>query len=194
VGATPADHRRGDADPEQAEAEPDQTPRSCTGRGQRGRGRSRWTRGRGAHSRWTRGRWTHSRWTRSRWTRSRGTRGRRRRHPILDTHVEAVGQWISRGRERGETNSGNSQDGLSRGPGGIGRVEPGGVKSERALLFLGSVRADLTTQQPADGIVGGIPDELVKRIEDKEQAILDGTFQTPVDETAPAGSIDVSKS
>jgi basic membrane lipoprotein Med (substrate-binding protein (PBP1-ABC) superfamily) len=53
----------------------------------------------------------------------------------------------------------------------------------------GSEIAELNT-----GIVGGIPDELVKRIEDKEQAILDGTFQTPVDETAPAGSIDVSKS
>lgn len=42
-------------------------------------------------------------------------------------------------------------------------------------------------------IVGGVPDELVQQVEEKEQAILDGSFTTPVDESAPAGSIDVSK-
>jgi basic membrane lipoprotein Med (substrate-binding protein (PBP1-ABC) superfamily) len=42
-------------------------------------------------------------------------------------------------------------------------------------------------------IVGGVPEELVQQVEEKEQAILDGSFTTPVDESAPAGSIDVSK-
>lgn len=42
-------------------------------------------------------------------------------------------------------------------------------------------------------IVGGIPDSLAKRIEEKQAAIMDGSFVTPVDESAPAGSIDVSK-
>jgi basic membrane lipoprotein Med (substrate-binding protein (PBP1-ABC) superfamily) len=42
-------------------------------------------------------------------------------------------------------------------------------------------------------IVGGVPEELVAQVEEKEQAILDGSFTTPVDESAPAGSIDVSK-
>ena len=42
-------------------------------------------------------------------------------------------------------------------------------------------------------IVGGVPDALVKQVEEKRQAIMDGSFTTPVDESAPAGSIDVSK-
>jgi basic membrane lipoprotein Med (substrate-binding protein (PBP1-ABC) superfamily) len=42
-------------------------------------------------------------------------------------------------------------------------------------------------------IVGGVPEELVQQVEEMEQAILDGSFTTPVDESAPAGSIDVSK-
>jgi basic membrane protein A and related proteins len=52
----------------------------------------------------------------------------------------------------------------------------------------GSELAPLNTD-----IVGGIPDDLAKQIEDKKQAMLDGSFTTPVDESAPAGSIDVSK-
>jgi basic membrane protein A and related proteins len=42
-------------------------------------------------------------------------------------------------------------------------------------------------------VVGGVPEDLVQRVEAKEQAILDGSFTTPVDESAPAGSIDVAK-
>jgi len=42
-------------------------------------------------------------------------------------------------------------------------------------------------------IVGGIPADLTKKIKDKQQAIMDGSFETPVDASAPAGSIDVSK-
>jgi basic membrane lipoprotein Med (substrate-binding protein (PBP1-ABC) superfamily) len=43
------------------------------------------------------------------------------------------------------------------------------------------------------GIVGGVPDDLVAMVEEKEKAIKDGEFTTPVDESAPAGSIDVSQ-
>ena len=42
-------------------------------------------------------------------------------------------------------------------------------------------------------VVGGVPDELVRKVEAKKAAIMDGSFTTPVDESAPAGSIDVSK-
>ncbi len=42
-------------------------------------------------------------------------------------------------------------------------------------------------------IVGGVPDDLVQQVEDKKQEILDGSFTTPVDESAPKGSIDVSQ-
>jgi basic membrane lipoprotein Med (substrate-binding protein (PBP1-ABC) superfamily) len=42
-------------------------------------------------------------------------------------------------------------------------------------------------------IVGGVPDDLVAMVEEKEKAIKDGEFTTPVDESAPAGSIDVSQ-
>lgn len=42
-------------------------------------------------------------------------------------------------------------------------------------------------------IVGGVPDDLVQMVEEREQEIKDGSFTTPVDESAPAGSIDVSK-
>ena len=42
-------------------------------------------------------------------------------------------------------------------------------------------------------ITGGVPDELVQQVEEKKAAIMDGSFTTPVDESAPAGSIDVSE-
>ncbi len=42
-------------------------------------------------------------------------------------------------------------------------------------------------------IVGGIPEDLITKIEAKKSEIMDGSFVTPVDESAPAGSIDVSK-
>ena len=42
-------------------------------------------------------------------------------------------------------------------------------------------------------VVGGIPEELAKTIEDQEAAIMDGSFVTPIDESAPAGSIAVSE-
>lgn len=42
-------------------------------------------------------------------------------------------------------------------------------------------------------IVGGVPEDLVKQVEEKKAAIMDGSFTTPVDESAPAGSIDVSE-
>ncbi len=41
-------------------------------------------------------------------------------------------------------------------------------------------------------IVGGVPDDLVTQVEDKKAAMEDGSFTTPVDESAPAKSIDVS--
>ena len=41
-------------------------------------------------------------------------------------------------------------------------------------------------------IVGGIPEELVNKVEKKEAAIRNGEFTTPIDESAPPGSIDVS--
>ena len=52
----------------------------------------------------------------------------------------------------------------------------------------GSELAELNT-----GIVGGIPAELLKKIEAKKAEIMSGAFETPIDESAPAGSIDVSK-
>ena len=42
-------------------------------------------------------------------------------------------------------------------------------------------------------IVGGVPEDLVKQVEAKQQEILDGSFTTPIDESAPKGSIDVSQ-
>lgn len=42
-------------------------------------------------------------------------------------------------------------------------------------------------------IVGGVPQDLMAKIEEKQSAIKSGSFVTPVDEKAPAGSIDVSK-
>ena len=52
----------------------------------------------------------------------------------------------------------------------------------------GSELAEINTD-----IVGGVPDDLVQKVEDKKAAVMDGSFTTPVDESAPAGSIDVSK-
>lgn len=42
-------------------------------------------------------------------------------------------------------------------------------------------------------IVGGIPEELAAKVEAKKAEILSGAFVTPVNEEAPAGSIDASK-
>lgn len=52
----------------------------------------------------------------------------------------------------------------------------------------GSSLADLNRD-----IVGGIPDAIIKEIEAKQAEIMDGSFVTPVNEKAPAGSIDASK-
>lgn len=38
-------------------------------------------------------------------------------------------------------------------------------------------------------VVGGIPDELVKKVEAKKADIMSGAFTTPINEAAPAGSI-----
>jgi basic membrane lipoprotein Med (substrate-binding protein (PBP1-ABC) superfamily) len=43
------------------------------------------------------------------------------------------------------------------------------------------------------GIPGGVPEALVAQVKEKQAAIMDGSFVTPVDESAPANSIDVSK-
>ena len=42
-------------------------------------------------------------------------------------------------------------------------------------------------------IVGGVPEDLVAQVDETQAAIKDGSFVTPVDESAPASSIDVSK-
>jgi basic membrane lipoprotein Med (substrate-binding protein (PBP1-ABC) superfamily) len=52
----------------------------------------------------------------------------------------------------------------------------------------GSELAEINTD-----VVGGVPDDLVKQVQDKQAAIKDGSFTTPVDESAPDSSIDVSK-
>ncbi|WP_127784121.1 BMP family protein [Rhodococcus sp. X156] len=51
----------------------------------------------------------------------------------------------------------------------------------------GSALAPLNTD-----VVGGIPDALAKQVAAKEQEIKSGAFVTPVDESAPAGSIVVA--
>ena len=40
--------------------------------------------------------------------------------------------------------------------------------------------------------MGGVPEDLVAKVEEKEAAIMDGSFETPVDEDAPAKSIAVA--
>jgi basic membrane lipoprotein Med (substrate-binding protein (PBP1-ABC) superfamily) len=52
----------------------------------------------------------------------------------------------------------------------------------------GSMIAPINTS-----ITGGVPADLVAAVEAKQAAIMDGSFTTPVDESAPKGSIDVSK-
>lgn len=42
-------------------------------------------------------------------------------------------------------------------------------------------------------ISGGVPDAVLAQVKAKQAAIMDGSFVTPVNESAPAGSIDVSK-
>lgn len=56
------------------------------------------------------------------------------------------------------------------------------------MLDGGSELAPINTD-----VVGGVPDDLVKRVEERQAEIMDGSFTTPVDESAPAGSIDVSE-
>jgi len=51
----------------------------------------------------------------------------------------------------------------------------------------GSELAPLNTD-----VVGGIPDDLVNQVEEMKAAIMDGSSVTPIDESAPASSIDVA--
>ncbi|WP_121256385.1 BMP family protein [Nocardioides ferulae] len=41
-------------------------------------------------------------------------------------------------------------------------------------------------------VVGGVPDDLLARVEERQGQIMDGSFVTPVDESAPGSSIKVS--
>jgi basic membrane lipoprotein Med (substrate-binding protein (PBP1-ABC) superfamily) len=43
-------------------------------------------------------------------------------------------------------------------------------------------------------VVVEIPEDLIAAVEARKQEILDGTFETPIDEEAPDGSIDVTQS
>ncbi len=42
-------------------------------------------------------------------------------------------------------------------------------------------------------VPGGVPDDLVEQVEAKKAAIMDGSFTTPIDEDAPAGSTTVGE-
>jgi len=44
-----------------------------------------------------------------------------------------------------------------------------------------------------EDVVGGVPADLVEQVEARQAAMMDGSFETPVDESAPAGTIDVSQ-
>lgn len=52
----------------------------------------------------------------------------------------------------------------------------------------GSSLAPINTDVP-----GGVPQELIDRVEAKQADIMDGSFTTPVDESAPAGSTSVGE-
>lgn len=52
----------------------------------------------------------------------------------------------------------------------------------------GSSIAALNTE-----VVGGVSDDVVTKVTDMEKQMQDGTFTTPVDESSPKGSTDVSK-
>ena len=74
----------------------------------------------------------------------------------------------------------------------VGQVEDGAEAADLGeYSFMkagGSELAPINTD-----VVGGVPGDLVQRVEEKQAEIMDGSFTTPVDESAPAGSIDVSK-
>lgn len=52
----------------------------------------------------------------------------------------------------------------------------------------GSSLAPINTDVP-----GGVPEELIQQVEEKKAAIMDGSFTTPVNEDAPAGSTTVGE-
>jgi basic membrane lipoprotein Med (substrate-binding protein (PBP1-ABC) superfamily) len=52
----------------------------------------------------------------------------------------------------------------------------------------GSSLAPINTDVP-----GGIPQDLVDKVTAKQQDIMDGAFETPIDESAPAGSTTVGQ-
>ncbi|MGI8994390.1 MAG: BMP family protein [Nocardioidaceae bacterium] len=75
----------------------------------------------------------------------------------------------------------------------VDKVKAGSLPSTDLAEFSfmkhdGSSLAPINTDVP-----GGVPDELLQQIDDKKAAILDGSFETPVDEDAPAGSTTVGE-
>jgi len=46
---------------------------------------------------------------------------------------------------------------------------------------------------PNTDVVGGVPGDVLTAVSTKEDAIMSGSFVTPIDESAPASSITVSK-
>lgn len=72
--------------------------------------------------------------------------------------------------------------------------EPQGVDlGEYSFMKVGGSELAEINTDIATKTADGVPEDLLKKVEAKKEAIMDGSFETPVDESAPASSIDVSK-
>ena len=67
-----------------------------------------------------------------------------------------------------------------------GTFEGRDLREYSFMINGGSDLAEINT-----GVTGGIPEDLIARVKAKEQEIRSGQFVTPVDESTPAGSIEV---
>ncbi len=69
-----------------------------------------------------------------------------------------------------------------------GALEPADLGEFSFMKNGGSSLAPINTDVP-----GGVPEELIQQVEEKKAAIMDGSFTTPVNEDAPAGSTTVGE-
>jgi basic membrane protein A and related proteins len=73
----------------------------------------------------------------------------------------------------------------------VGQIEDGPAAADLGEYSFMNVGGSSIADINVD-IVGGVPEDLKAKVEEKEAAIKDGGFETPVDESAPAKSIAVA--
>jgi basic membrane protein A and related proteins len=71
-------------------------------------------------------------------------------------------------------------------------VSTGAYEAQNLAQFSFMINGGSALTEINTDVVVDVPDDLVALVEERQAEIIDGTFETPIDEEAPAGSTDVN--